>query len=462
MDTRHPETLSKTAIESFDVYILAALPGVPASALRTSHEISQINPTIFQIFAVAVTTTTMENHTTDTPVIRETTVVIRDTSPLVSVQDLHFVKFIPKRDKIVIGRVKGFQLVVSRDLFGEGSGEEKESGGTTLNSPVKVVYCEADTVLDPMHPLFALLKNKTDGLCRTVEESKYGIRSCGAAFPLSVLRFYKIDPATIEPNEDLTLRVFARKYIKPTDELVFRPPKDAVGDDTTTKFPKDIVPKTDEPRINADEKLWAEAFSRVAAGEIPVITLKLDGTSMTVTGEAQPRVCGRNFVLNRADNKANAHYFQAVDALGVCQKLAKTGIALQGEVMGPKIQNNCLGLEKVTWYVFNGYRDGKYIPHAELERLCKDWGFPMVPRVKIDPEDLPKTLEDWEKLATAQVYPGGGEENPNPAEGIVVKFDGEKLPRLSFKVLSTRYKLEGVGVGTARKKNPARKRKPAA
>jgi len=379
-------------------------------------------------------------ETRDTP--------IRETSPLVSVQDLHFVKFIPKRNKIVIGRVKGFQLVVSRDLFGEGDYPSPH--------PVKVVYCEADTVLDPMHPLFVLLKNKTDGLCRTVEETKYGIRSCGAAFPLSVLRFYKIDPATVKPNEDLTLRVFARKYIKPADELIFRPPNDAGGDNTTTQFPKDIVPKTDEPRINADEKLWEEAQARVAAGEIPVITLKLDGTSMTVTGEAQPRVCGRNFVLNRADNKANAHYFQAVDALGVCQKLAKTGIALQGEAMGPKIQNNCLGLEKPTWYVFNGYRDGKYIPYAELERLCEDWGFPMVPRVKIDPTDLPKTLEDWEKLATAQVYPGGGgSENPNPAEGIVVKFEGEKLPRLSFKVLSTRYKLEGVGVGTARKRKPA-------
>ena len=355
------------------------------------------------------------------------TVYTRETSPLVSIQDLHFVRFIPKRDKIVIGRIKGFQLVVSRDLFDEKSG---------LETPVRVVYCEADTVLDHLHPLFQLLKHPIDGICRTVEETKYGIRSCGAAFPLSVLRFYKIDPAAVQLNEDLTLRVFARKYIKPTDQDAYFPKPDAV----VGAFPKDIVPQTDEPRINADEKLWEETRARIQAGEVPVVTLKLDGTSMTVTGEAVPRVCGRRFVLVRGGDKSNAHYFEAVDALKVCEKLARTGIALQGEVMGPKIQNNRLGLEKPLWYVFNGYRDGCYVPHAELERLCEGWGFPVVPRVPVDPEDLPKTIPDWEKLATAQVYPGV---NQTPAEGIVVKLEATKThPRISFKVLSTRYKLQ--------------------
>ena len=87
------------------------------------------------------------------------------------------------------------------------------------------------------------------------------------------------------------------------------------------------------------------------------ITMKLDGTSFTGFYKDEPGVCGRNWQLQMDEwNASNALVRLFIDS-GMQSVLQTHGknIAVQGELMGPKIQGNREGLTAYTLYVFDIY-----------------------------------------------------------------------------------------------------------
>jgi ATP-dependent RNA circularization protein (DNA/RNA ligase family) len=149
-------------------------------------------------------------------------------------------------------------------------------------------------------------------------------------------------------------------------------------------------------------------------------------------------VCGRNFAWNKEDLQGKI-YWDMEAKYNVLAKISKTPYCIQGEICGPKIQNNTLLLSENQWFVFNIFNSetNKYVHQREVLNLCHMWGFETVPCIvcDIDYENfLYKSIDLLLDLTDIICYSNG-----NPVEGIVVKTSDDKEPRISFKVMSRIY-----------------------
>lgn len=193
----------------------------------------------------------------------------------------------------------------------------------------------------------------------------------------------------------------------------------------------DGVIKTDEERVQS-----AEGAKRLVAlqGQMYYITVKCDGASMTVAmHEGKPKVASRNYRL--ADTPDSAYWNAArngglLDLVAACPWWA-----IQGELVGPGIQSNRLGLKQHECLIFNVYdrNMGMYVSFIELKEIAGDM---MVPLVEAG-YSFRKDQDDLLKLAEGK-YAG----TTNEREGIVIR---SQVPdnRISFKCVSNRYLLKG-------------------
>jgi RNA ligase (TIGR02306 family) len=340
---------------------------------------------------------------TDTP-------IVRDTSPLASVQRVHSPRPIPGRDIIVVATVQGYTVVVKKTEF-------FVQGDESL-----CVFFQPDALLDPANDEFKFLDSKRGRLITT--KKMFGVYSQGLCCQLDMVAKYGLDPTTLVEGQDITLALNTSKYVTPEELTTQYQPKTI-----HLPFPGQQVPKTDE--LNLQTYI---SFLEQIKGRRITITLKMDGSSMTVTSDG--KLCGRNFEWAQRD-ASNEAYYRAAEKYQIFDKLRNAGYecAIQGELVGPKIQINPAGLKEVDWMVFNVFKDHQYLPQTEVNRLCSQWGFKTVPCLyeDVDVDSLPlKTMEDWLTLADRQTYANG-----KPAEGIVVKT--VDYPRMSFKVISRLY-----------------------
>ena len=195
-------------------------------------------------------------------------------------------------------------------------------------------------------------------------------------------------------------------------------------------FPVEMVPKTNEPNLQSYTKYLEQIENRRVT-----ISLKLDGSSMTVTSDG--KLCGRNFEWVEK-NTSNKNYFAIQEKYNIKEKIKNSSYHVQGELVGPSIQKNPLGLKEIDFYVFNISFENHYLSHPQTVKKCEEWGFKSVPCLysDVNVKTLPfKTVEDWLDFADKQVYPTNGK----MAEGIVVKTSDDLEPRISFKVLSRKY-----------------------
>lgn len=192
----------------------------------------------------------------------------------------------------------------------------------------------------------------------------------------------------------------------------------------------DGVPKTDEERVQSSTgRKHLEALQ----GKPYNITIKLDGASMTVAMHGgEPKVASRNYRLADVDNSAYWNAARNGNLLHFVQLYPH--LAVQGELCGPGIQSNRLGLAEHRCFVFNIYnRDlGVYEPYDRIWQAAQEFMFDIVPVIEwgmsfnADAEDLLKFAE------------GKYEGTNNEREGIVIRGDG-----ISFKAISNRYLLKG-------------------
>jgi len=339
-------------------------------------------------------------------------------------------------DKLEIATVGGWSIVVGKGEFSKGS--------------IAVMF-EVDAMLPIDNPAFAFLAGRNE---RLVDGKPYariktmklrGELSQGLLLPVDSVG---VDATTLLVDDDMTEALDVIKY-EPAQ------PKVLAGN-AKGNFPV-FIPKTDQERVQNIKRAYEDA---VASGELFEATYKLDGSSFTayVTGQGSGRfdngdadvciaedvvvgVCSRNLELKIDDSNVDNMFVQTFFKYNLPVKLesflAATGrqIAVQGEMVGPGIQNNFEGLDEVELYIYDIFdidRQG-YVCADERVEICKQLGLQMVP-VFDSPMRLPQTIEEVLALADG---PSGLKGKYR--EGLVFK----SLSRdFSFKVISNRYLLK--------------------
>lgn len=369
------------------------------------------------------------------------------TRELAYIQKIKSLSPIPGADKIELAEVLGWQVICRIGDFKIGD---------------FVVYCEVDSVLAE-YPCFEFLRPrkfriKTLKLKNTISQ--------GICFPISVLK--EVDPSfdlsSIKIGQDVTEALKITKHdpeaaldveIEPVKRswlskkysfwkwrlFGFKPAKSG-------NFPSD-VPKTDEVRV---QKVGHELEEH--AGEMCYITEKCEGTSSTFVyrksgnwlaklfGQGYTfQVCSRNRIIYNSQKGAgetNHHIFRAGEKYNILDGLKKLNrnIAVQGEVIGPKIQANVYKIPEVDLRVFSIFDldKKKYVHYDELVQLIKQLNLVMVP-VLNDNHTLVNDIKYYVELSK-----GFSKINDRILrEGIIVR---SKSKSASFKSINPEYLLK--------------------
>lgn len=337
---------------------------------------------------------------------------IESTRNLASVVKVEQIDRIEGADRIVLATVKGWKCVTKIEDFQQG-----DLG----------VYFEIDSVVDRDDPTFLFLK----GRYRIKTMKIRGVISQGLLLPISCVESKGIDLSELKEGMDLTQLMNVKKFVH-TEEMSLY-----CGLSSTQKNPfPAFCPKTDEERLQNNRNFLSEIANRQI-----VITRKEDGCSATYSFyNGSFGIHSRNTTLEEQDSD-NVRYFHIENKFNIKQKMIEFGknIAIQGEIVGPKINCNRLQMSNYDFRVFNIYDidTQTYLSWQNVLEICSELSLNVVPVIfEGNASDLVLTLNYFLKLASEQTY------IPSvPAEGIVVKTTDGK-PRISFKVISNEYLLK--------------------
>jgi len=371
---------------------------------------------------------------------------------LASVQQISSLTPIPGADFIVKAKIQGWNVVVGKDEFQVGD---------------KCLFLETDSLCDPIiHPWASCLKDKGYKV-KTIKLRK--VLSQGLAITSETLKkYHNINIDNLNVGYDLTEILKIKKY----EPIIYGSKINGFKLGNAGKpFPSHLLSKTDEIRIQSIPELLNELKN------LPYyITTKIDGTSATFLIDPDTNeflVCSRNLcrkqsvlygwnqfktkikyylswgkqkdkLLRKLEEKENVYWYIAKKYN--IEKILRNNkhIAIQGEIAGPQIQGNPLGLFDYEFFVFNivDINTRQYVTNVEyIEYLCKEFGFTMVPVEEIG------TSFNYSQDQLLQKAKGFYDNTKNFKEGIVVRIDTqldkspyEKL--LSFKVLNNDFLLK--------------------
>ena len=266
---------------------------------------------------------------------------------------------IANADAIELVRINGWQCVTKKGEFSPG-----DLG----------VFFEIDAVPPDTEPFRFLWQPKAkvseSGVTVSVEAvarpAKFRIRTMKLRGALSQGLFMPLSTFSLTDvveGDDVTTRLEVGKYEPPAPQ--------GMGDYRAT-FPA-FIPKTDEMRVQSVPEVLSEL-----QGEPYVITMKYDGTSSTFcidprTGEFH--ACGRNLSILDGNNL----YWRIARKYDLEQiLLANPTFAVQGEIVGPGVQKNPLGLSDISFFVFSVFEipNGVYLTHAAARAFLARVGCP--------------------------------------------------------------------------------------
>ena len=249
---------------------------------------------------------------------------------LASIQTIADIRPIPKADKIVVARVMGWDVVVPKKEFKIGD---------------KVVFFEIDSFL-PVEDKYSFLgdvRNNpiaeiTGGRVKGYRVHTVKLRNQISQGLILALSDFDEDFASLLVGTNVTKTLNVEKFDRPEVE-------GSLGT-LSGGFPTHIVSQTDELRMqsgNADaDKLYGQSF---------YTTLKYDGTSLTVTKEnGHLSIATRNNTLK--DGSTAHKLFQNSDTWEKLQAYPDD-FAIQGELYGPGIQSNHVGVQELRFAMFN-------------------------------------------------------------------------------------------------------------
>lgn len=329
---------------------------------------------------------------------------------LVSIQRIESLAPIPGADQVLQARVMGWTVVVQRGEFSVGD---------------PCVFFEIDSIL-PDGAAWAEFLRPRGFRVRTLRLR--GILSQGLALPLSV---FPVESALRHwEGGDLRDRLGVTKFEPDPPES-----REVAG-----PFPAH-VPKTDEIRLQSAVGVLDEI-----RGLPFYVSTKCDGASATYVRDDDGLVAASRTAALTRDAR---HVWQVAARHRLAERIPR-GVAIQGELCGPGIRKNRLGLAEVDLLVFNVYdvRAASLLPLDEMRAFCAERGLYTVPIERVVRGDeatrFEHTLEGWIEAAR-----GRYEDTRQRKEGIVVRPIVERFSptlnhRLSWKVLNNDFLLEDV------------------
>ena len=329
-----------------------------------------------------------------------------------------------------------------------------------------------------------------------IKAQKFGtIKSWGLAVPLDELPI--ADERVInnlKPGDDLTDLLEIRKY-EPEEDASPRPsskkayPKwvkfclshthtrciGRVWQKSHQKpvggFPTDLISRSDETTIqNMKGVLEKFAESKVD------ITAKMEGQSFTVVPTFKGKkltgayVCSRNNAYKVENDSLfwdMMHKYDIVKKMKEIWKNEHKAYILQGEQVGPTIQDNIYDFKQNHWYIFTvkDYETLKQLSYEEQVKIADKFGMRVVPLLwtgtlkdvmpDIDAAVAFAEKASWEPAEDDKIYSWLNLENKGKLwkdymqhEGVVVRtvdYDKDNNIGVSFKVKNIGYQERGLG-----------------
>jgi len=336
---------------------------------------------------------------------------------LASIQTVKYVKPIPDADSIQTVGVLGWEVVTKKGEFQPND---------------LCVFFEIDSLL-PEIPEFEFLRKG----CWNDSLKKYRLKtvklrkqlSQGLALPTNVFPIL----SGLTAGADVTDLLNIEKYEPPI-------PAQIAGDARSFSWP---ISKTDEIRVQLDDEY---GFIERLTGEPYYVSLKLDGTSSTFLIDPKDEtyhVCGRNFSYKENDSH---NFWMLSKKYNIEQGLRNFWekghrLALQGEVVGPGIQKNPLGLTYADLYIFNvvDIRTGQKLCLDKSLIVTSQLGLNFVPIVDKG-SSFGYTKTDLLEMAKGKYKTHfASAKDSQDREGIVIRsFCGE----VSFKAINNDFLLK--------------------
>ena len=367
---------------------------------------------------------------------------------LASVQRIKAVKPIEGADRIEIVQILNWDCVAKKGEYQVGD---------------MVIYFEIDSLL-PDIPAFEFLK----GSSWSQKLNKYKISthkfrnqiSQGLVMPINQLDDLYCQINNLKAESKPVFETYPQEGYDLTDLLKiekYEPPvsNGALGETVRHEW---YVPKTDEERIQVCAENVLPAYMNAKPGEW-YASIKLDGTSCTVGLFEDAFLIGGRNQFYKDENMYTTtvkKYGDIEKHLRDYQKLTGKYIVFQGELCGPGIQSNRLGLAEKEWFIFNVFESdtGKMDSYKKLNflrflNMCDDFGLKTVPIIPADKKfdftattDIDATVENLLKYVDDFRYRDYFEDaSPNQtAEGVVFRLNDMTN---SFKVVSNKYLLKG-------------------
>lgn len=338
---------------------------------------------------------------------------------LASIQVVNEIRPIENADAIECVVILGWTVVAKKGEFKVGD---------------KCVFFEIDSIL-PNEEKYSFLDYKEEYNGYRLKTVRLrGQLSQGLALPINIFDI----PEDIEVGTDLTEQLKIRKYEPPVPEEVGAKPSNRVWE----------IPKTDEERYQSNPNL-VDALK----GKEYYASVKLDGTSTTIIlnindeNEPEVNVCGRNTCY---EENPNNKYWAVAMKYNMKEKILehynKTGkrLAFQGELIGPKIQGNKMGLTENDLYIFNVWiAEGK----QPYEKCDIDTALSIVKELELKfvPIELTGIFEyNTEDLQGLTELPYNKYfKNAKPSQNIEGLVFRSKDMKVSFKVVSNKFLLRG-------------------
>ena len=153
-------------------------------------------------------------------------------------------------------------------------------------------------------------------------------------------------------------------------------------------FPSELISKSDETTIQN-----MKGALQQYADEPVYITAKMEGQSFTVVPTFKRKkltgayVCSRNNAYKLEDKSLFWDMMRKYDIVGKMKQLWKTehkAYILQGEQVGPTIQNNIYNFKENQWFLFTvkDFETRKQLNYTEMEKVAEIFGCNSVPVIE--------------------------------------------------------------------------------
>ena len=361
---------------------------------------------------------------------------------LASVQRIKAIKPIEGADRIEIVQVLNWDCVAQKGEYQIGD---------------MVIYFEIDSLL-PDIPAFEFLK----GSSWSQKLNKYKIRthkfrgqiSQGLVIPIRQLTeiYNQINKSALssidyDEGDDLTELLKIEKYEPPVSN-------GPLGDLIHHEW---YVPKTDEERVQVCAENVLPEYIKSEQGDW-YESVKLDGTSCTAgLFEDAFLIGGRNqWYKDENMYTTTVKKYITEEKLRAYHETTGMYVVFQGELCGPGIQCNRLGLKEKDWFIFNVFTSdtGKMDSYTKCDLLnmlniCEYFGLKTVPLIPFEAKfdfktttDIDETVENLLKCVDSIKYRTFFDDaSPNQiAEGVVFRMNDMSY---SFKVISNKFLLKG-------------------